>query len=136
MKTIIAGSRSIPAEMVAMAVEVCPWKITEVVCGCCEGPDRGGEAYARAVGVPVIFFPAWDHQLKWALEHRQPGELVRYREFAYRGGNRAGFKRNANMSAYGEAFLGLWDGASGGTKDMIFTAQMAALRVYVWTPAE
>ena len=112
MRTIIAGSRGItdPAHLTA-ALASCPWAayITEVVSGACEGPDRLGEAWAEAAALPVSRFPA-----NWRAH-----------------GRAAGPRRNAEMAAYADALVALYDGQSRGTAHMIRTARAVGLPVHV-----
>jgi hypothetical protein len=110
MRTIVAGSRGITDyERVARAIEAAPWTITEVVSGRARGVDQLGERWAQEHGIPVKLFPAdWDTH-----------------------GRRAGFIRNGQMAQYAQAVIAVWDGSSGGTKDMIAKAIELGLRVFV-----
>lgn len=110
MKTIIAGSRSISLlSDIRRAVDSSGFKITEVVSGGARGADALGEMYANAKGIPVKLFPAdWNKY-----------------------GKSAGPVRNAQMAAYAEALIAVWDGESRGTKNMIEQAKLKGLAVYV-----
>jgi hypothetical protein len=110
MKTIIAGSRSISSiKLVAEAIKLSKFKITEVVSGTAQGVDRLGEQYAEAKDIPVIRFPAdWEKH-----------------------GKSAGYKRNAAMAKYADALIAVWDGESRGTMHMINLAKKEKIKVYV-----
>lgn len=98
MKTIIAGSRSITDILIlGDALLHCPWKITHVVSGCAAGPDRLGEHYASAAGLPVTRMAA-----NWLED-----------------GRGAGMIRNKQMADVSEALVALWDGSSKGTHQMM-----------------
>jgi hypothetical protein len=113
VKTIVAGSRSIKEyAVVARAIELAPWAITEVVSGKAPGVDTLGELWAEKHSVPVKPFPA-----RW-------GKGATYN-------HRAGFMRNEEMNAYSEALVAVWDQASNGTRHMIKIAIARGLRVLV-----
>ncbi len=85
---------------------------TVVVCGKAPGADSLGEAWAKARGIPVEPYPAaWD-------DLDAPGAVIRYRNGKPYNA-RAGHDRNRDMGERAEAGIGLWDGRSTGTKDMI-----------------
>jgi len=114
MKTIIAGSRSIrdynvveEAMKRAREVGIIP---TEIVSGGANGVDCLGEWWAGKHSVAVKRFPA-----NWRVY-----------------GRAAGFMRNAQMAAYADALVAVWDGESKGTANMILQAHKCALRVYVY----
>lgn len=99
MKVIIAGSRDLTVigGLIQDALEDAGWEPTEVVSGGARGIDRCGETYAWALGLKCRKFPAeWD-----------------------RFGRAAGHRRNAEMTAYADALLAIWDGNSRGTQNMI-----------------
>lgn len=110
MKTIIAGSRGITEYgIVALAVALSGFKVTEVVSGTARGVDLLGERWAALNGVPVAKFPAdWDGF-----------------------GKQAGFVRNTFMAEYADALVAVWDGKSAGTKSMIHLAERELLAVYI-----
>lgn len=112
MRTIIAGSRSLGHQEVALAMMHCGWWPTVVVSGTASGVDRAGEAWAKQYVVPVERYPA-----KWTLYGKSAGPI-----------------RNRQMADNAEALVAVWDGTSKGTKDMIDAARAKGLRVYVWTP--
>lgn len=69
----------------------------EIVSGGARGADKLGEIYALDRGYSVKRFPAnWDKH-----------------------GKSAGFRRNAEMSEYGDILIAFWDNRSRGTKNMI-----------------
>lgn len=110
MRTIIAGSRGITWQQhVSDAVRASGFTITEVVSGAARGVDRMGETWAIINNVPVKRFPA-----DWS-----------------RHGKRAGYVRNAEMAAYADALIAIWDGKSRGTRNMIDEATATGLKVHV-----
>lgn len=110
MKTIIAGGRDITDYgLVCEAVKASGIEITEVVSGCARGVDRLGERWAGKNGVHVESFPA-----QWTKFGKAAGPL-----------------RNAEMAAYADALIAIWDGQSKGTKDMIEQAEKCGLHVFV-----
>lgn len=112
MKTIIAGSRDGVTERelnIALTLPDRDWSITEVVSGTARGVDKWGEQWASEWSIPVKRMPAnWD-------EH----------------GRSAGYIRNAEMAAYADALIAVWDGESKGTRHMIECAKKAGLKVIV-----
>lgn len=113
MKVIIAGSRDITDKWtVVEAVGATDWIIDEVVSGAARGVDRLGEEWAAIHNIPVKQFPA-----NWDLY-----------------GKRAGFLRNAEMAAYADALIAIWDGKSRGTLNMITNMVEGNKPVYVYCP--
>lgn len=113
MKVIIAGSREgATLEDVDVAMILSGWEaqIIEVVSGRAPGVDRLGEIWGGRRGLRVVPFPA-----DWT-----------------RHGKAAGAIRNAQMAAYADALVAIWDGQSRGTKNMIETAEAQGLQVYVY----
>jgi hypothetical protein len=111
MKTIIAGSRTVPEySIVEDAIKASGFEITEVVSGTCRGPDQWGEEWARRNSIPVKQFPA-----EWRLK-----------------GRAAGILRNEDMGDYADALIAVWDGTSRGTQHMINYARAKGLKVFVW----
>lgn len=114
MKTIIAGPRTEKrfgfitlATGEAARAGIVP---TEIVSGCADGVDQGGEMWAQMVGLPVRQFPA---------------DWKRY-------GKAAGRQRNLQMAVYAQALIAIWDGKSPGTRHMIATAERMGLKVFVY----
>lgn len=112
MKTIIAGSRSLPFDCVRKAMQECGWTPTIVVSGNANGVDLFGEQWAMNRKIPIERYPA-----NWKLL-----------------GKRAGYIRNEHMATNvgAEALVAVWDGESRGTKHMIDIARRKGLRVFVW----
>lgn len=111
MKTIIAGSRSITDwQVLARAIELCPWEITAVVSGNAVGIDQLGEDYARDLGLPLEVYPAlWKQH-----------------------GSKAGLYRNEEMLGKAKHLLAVWDGNSSGTRHMISIAKRDGAEVFVY----
>jgi len=99
---------------VAKAIAASGYDVTELVSGTARGVDTLGERWAREQGVPVTRMPAdWE-------EH----------------GKAAGPKRNAQMAAYGDALVAVWDGESRGTQSMLREAYTQGLEMYLVRPGE
>lgn len=114
MRVIIAGSRTITDPAVLReAIYASGFDITEVVSGTAGGVDSMGENWARRNNIPVRRFPA------------------RWKEL----GRGAGYARNIEMAAYGEALIAVWDGRSRGTQHMIRTARELERLVFVYNTA-
>lgn len=114
MKVIIAGGRKITdAQHVEAAVAASQFCITEVVSGRAPGVDRLGEEWAAARGIPVQPFPVSERE--WTDDPHG-----------------AGHARNEKMACYADALVAVWDGESGGTRDMIRRARAHGLLVYVY----
>ncbi len=110
MKVIIAGTRTIAnAALVEQAIAESGFEITELVSGCADGVDRLGELWAERVGVPVVRYPA-----NWKVYGKAAGPI-----------------RNQAMADHADALIGVWDGWSRGTIDMIRRAKAKGLKVYV-----
>lgn len=110
MRVIIAGSRGITEYgIVALAIALSGFEITEVVSGNARGVDRLGELWAALNGVAVRRFPAeWDQY-----------------------GKKAGALRNIQMAGNADGLVAVWDGRSRGTDHMIQHARATGLKVYV-----
>jgi hypothetical protein len=112
VKVIIAGHRDYEDyDELLVAIDECPFEITEVVSGHARGVDQMGERWSETVlHKDATVFPAdWD-----------------------RFGNGAGPIRNAEMARYGEALIALWDGRQhGGTWNMIKQARLRRLKVHI-----
>lgn len=109
MKVIIAGSRTITdARLVEDAIRLSGFDITEVVCGCAEGVDKLGEAWAVYNQIPVARFPA-----DWGKHGKAAGPI-----------------RNEQMAEYADALVCVWDGVSRGSLNMIRCAHRAGIPTY------
>lgn len=109
MRVIIAGSRTIKdAKVVWDAIRLSGFHITEVVCGCADGVDKLGEAWAIYNQIPVARFPA-----DWGKHGRAAGPI-----------------RNAQMAEYADALICVWDGVSRGSRSMIRLARKAGIPVF------
>lgn len=135
MKTIIAGSRGIiNRQEVWNAIKAARMEITEVVCGCADGPDKLGYEWAREKQILVRFFPAWGAQRAWALVHcdKHGHEVVELLPFV-RHSKSAGHARNAAMAKYADALIAVYDGESRGTRGMIELAVSLNMPTFVMT---
>lgn len=115
MKCIIAGSRTITDPIhVYYAILACGWidEITEVVSGKAKGVDTLGEQWADMVGIPVKPFP------------------VTQEDYRILGRWQAPKARNTRMAEYADALILVWDGISGGSRDMKEKAEARGLRIY------
>jgi len=111
VKTIIAGSRTITDwQILAAAIEACPWEITSVISGGAAGVDTRAEEFARDCGLPLKVCPA---------------EWKRY-------GQAAGRLRNEYMLGLANRVLAVWDGQSPGTRHMIAIAKRDGAEVFVY----
>jgi hypothetical protein len=111
MRVIVAGSRTyedFPA--ISRAIEDSGFRITQLVSGACRtGVDALAEHWASYRNISIKRFPAdWDTH-----------------------GRAAGPIRNAEMAAYAEALIAIWDGRSRGTKNMIDEARKRRLPIFV-----
>jgi hypothetical protein len=101
MKLIIAGSRELDPRLVYVAIEFALreriGEIEQVVSGGARGVDGVGEVWAHDRGIPVRRFDA---------------DWKQY-------GLSAGYRRNAEMGAYANEALIIWDGDSRGTANMM-----------------
>lgn len=114
MKVIIAGSRNLSWADTCIAIEQCPFNITEVVSGGARGPDTYGESFANDNAIPVVRFPADWNTL----------------------GKSAGYVRNIKMAQYADALLAVWDGKSKGTAHMIEAMKKERKPVYIYRTDE
>lgn len=114
MKVIVCGSRTIKdPEEVKKAIKDSGFKITELVCGEAEGPDKIAKELIQSgffgESVPVISFKAdWE-----------------------KDGRGAGIIRNVKMVSYAEACIAIWDGKSKGTTHTIQETQRRGRLLYV-----
>ncbi len=117
MKVIIAGPRHCVSYdlVVALMEEAARLKQivpTRVVSGRAAGVDMLGERWARANGLEVMPFP-----------------IEKFSEY----GRSAGWRRNQQMAACGDALAALWDGQSDGTKMMVEEMVRLGKPIYVKT---
>ena len=115
MKCIIAGSRKgVPNRIFDEAISKSGWgpKITTVVHGGCSGVDAMADFWASSNELDAQKFPAdWEKH-----------------------GKSAGPRRNQEMAKHATHCIAIWDGHSGGTRDMIEKAVAAHLNTYVYNP--
>lgn len=111
MKVIVAGSRDFEdAAVILRAIQDSGFTITELVNGMCPtGVDKVAKAMADSYGVPVEPFPA-----DWAKHGRAAGPI-----------------RNAEMAAYADACVVIYDGESRGSQSMIDEATKANIPCHV-----
>lgn len=112
---VIAGSTDLTPSIdeISAVIEVLP---DVVICGCSDGADKAGFAWARAHKIPVEFFPAWLKQRDWALSVRMDREIVHpLPRISNRG---AGPVRNAEMAFHATRAILFWNGESPGTRNM------------------
>lgn len=110
MKTIIAGSRytQMPIDKVYQAIHNCGWCVSEIVSGHGGNVDHAAEYAASTLNVPLTTFKP-----NWTV------------------GRKAGPLRNAQMAAYADALIAIWDGKSKGTLSMIKEAKKNQLLLYI-----
>ena len=115
MKTIIAGSRFINNyNLVKRAIQICGFRITEILSGCAQGVDQLGERWAKQNGIKISQYPALWNQY----------------------GNSAGHIRNEIMASNAEALLLIWSGESKGSANMLKQAYKYKLKVYQYLVSE
>lgn len=120
-RLIVAGSRSITTEepvVEALVNYARSHDISRLVCGCAPGPDRSACLWAREVGIPIDFFPAWDWHMEWVNGVLAPARGDTLNPANYNRGRSNGPLRNAAMAMFADAALLIWDGKSFGTLDM------------------
>ena len=118
MKTIIAGTRTIPytdewyavlCDCMRTARATAGIVPTEIISGGAEGVDRLGERWGWDNKCPIgIVLPDWK-----------------------RFGKSAGPRRNAVMASKADAAVILWDGKSPGSKNIIDTAKRYGLKIHI-----
>jgi len=111
MNTVIFGSRSIVSKQIVFGIiDSCPWAITGIISGMAAGPDSIAWDYAKEKRIRRKAFPA-----DWIAEPTQ-----------------AGFIRNKEMAEWKhtEAGIMIWDGKSGGSKDMLELMNKSKYPVY------
>lgn len=88
------------------------------------GADALIVRWCEEFGYPWVPFPArWD-------DLEAPGAVVRYTKRGVAYNVRAGYDRNRRMAEVGTNLIAWWDGASGGTRDMIEQARKRHLTVF------
>lgn len=136
MKVIVAGSRHIKDYLLVHTIldnTVITYHIfvEELVNGLAKGVDALSRRWAEFHAIPPKDFPAdWDNLIV-------PGAIVRTNQWGKMYNLRAGYDRNESMALYVESFGGgvliaIWDGQSGGTRDMIERAFNHNLLVFVY----
>ena len=130
MKVIIAGSRSITdMGTVKLAIECCPFSITEVVSGGAKGVDLLGEEYAMGENIPIkVFKPLWK-------DLEASGAVVKSNSYG-KYNARAGHDRNEQMGDYADALIAVWDGHSKGAKHMIDYMAKLGKKVFIYNTSE
>lgn len=131
MKVIVAGSRHINKpelvdQAIAHAISTFKINITELVEGEAKGVDTFAKRWAKARSITVKPFPA-----KWE-DVSVPGAIVKTSLWGRKYNVRAGYDRNQLMANYGELLIAIWDGNSGGTKNMVEQATNKGLPVYLY----
>jgi YspA, cpYpsA-related SLOG family len=117
-RVIVAGSREITDyryvdhAMRAAAARFAWGRIARIVSGGARGVDRLGERWARENGVTVKAFPVT--AAEWNAMPRT-----------------AGHARNGRMAEYATHLVAVWDGRSGGTRNMIDQARKRGLGTLV-----
>lgn len=130
---IIAGSRGINSyDVVDKAIRESKiennFGIDEIVHGNCpNSPDLIGELWATVHRIPFKKFPA-----KWGEVTGKPDNEIGINRFGKKYWKMAGYSRNEEMAKYADALIAVWDGKSGGTKDMINKAKENNLIVFVY----
>lgn len=112
MKVVVGGSRSIKLfTAVEAAILKSQYHITELVSGGAAGVDSIAEEYAYLERIPVKKF------------------IVTPEEWTKSRG--AGHKRNERMVIYADAVIAVWDGISGGTRNLIQCARKHQRLLYI-----
>jgi hypothetical protein len=112
MRTIISGSRNASYENVVDAINASGFKdeISLIISGTARGADTYGEIYAIENNIKIEVYPA-----DWDTFGKQAGPI-----------------RNLQMAKNAEALIAVWDGESRGTKNMIQTAKLLGLKIFVF----
>ncbi len=111
MITIIAGSTTISDyHLIIRAIKKSEFEITKIVSGGAIGVDKLGEIFSFEENIPLVIMPA-----NWK-DYGKPAGIIRNRE----------------MAKISEALVAVWDGKSHGTKNMIETAAIMGLKVFVF----
>lgn len=130
-KLIVAGSRGITfyKDVWRGIVDSGFWHIhrerLEIVSGMAKGVDLLGVEFAKRNGLVWHERPAdWDNLMA-------PGAVVRYNSRGKPYNVMAGKTRNIAMGKESNGLCAIWDGVSGGTKQMIDWSYENGLDVYV-----
>lgn len=115
MEIIIAGPRDldVPVSTIYSVMFKAGFEPTCIIHGGCRGVDASGKAYAEALGIPVLCFPA-----EW-----------------YRYGKGAGPIRNKTMAEQADALLVFVHASkpvTSGTASMIAEAVRAGIKIFLW----
>ncbi len=128
MRCIIAGSRGIKSrKVVESAIRASGWwdRIDVVLGGEAEGVDQEGKEWADRNGRGYEAYPAaWD-------DLEAEGAVIVYKWGAPYN-RAAGVDRNRAMAQNADGLIAVWDGKSGGTRNMIFEARQRDLEVFVF----
>jgi hypothetical protein len=122
MKVIVAGSRRItdyPLVHTILDNTAITYRlfVEELVNGLANGVDKLARQWAVFHGIPPKDFPAdWNNLTT-------PGAIIRTNKYGSYN-LRAGYDRNEAMAKYvessgGGVLIAIWDGYSGGTRDMV-----------------
>jgi len=128
MKTIIAGGRKFKDRKLILNIisDIVVTKnltVTEVVSGGATGIDSFGKEWADIRGIPVKLFPAQWKDLSLTPCVVKTGMYSPYNALA-------GHNRNAEMAAYGDCLILIWDGASTGSANMKKLAMEKEMVIY------
>lgn len=128
MKTIIAGGRKFKDRKLILNIisEIIVTKnltITEIVSGGAAGIDSFGEQWANIRGIPVKLFPAKWNDLSLTPCVVKNGMYGPYNALA-------GHNRNAEMAAYADCLILIWDGTSTGSANMKKLATEKGIVIY------
>jgi len=97
MKVAVVGSRSVKNECYEKLCEYMPVGVSEIISGGAQGADSLAEEYAKRNQIKfTVFYPDYDTF-----------------------GRMAPLERNTLIVRYSDYVLALWDGHSGGTRNVI-----------------
>ena len=96
MKVAVVGSRNVKPESYEKICKYMPTGVSEIVSGGAQGADMLAEEYAHKNNIKLtVFYPDYDTY-----------------------GRTAPLERNALIVAHADYVLALWDGHSGGTRNV------------------
>ena len=131
MKLIVAGSRSITryTDVRQGIIDSGFWHLhksrLEIVSGMAQGVDLLGVEFAKRNGLKWHEMPAaWD-------DLNAPNCRIKYNRYGKPYNANAGFDRNISMGKFSDGLCAIWDGKSGGTKQMIDWSYANGLDVHV-----